>query len=176
MEDSPNSPTSEFLRSEFTKSIQQIHGDEGAAQAWSNSLIKAYSEPQRHYHTASHISSMLQLFQAQRHLITNPIVLQLAIYFHDWVYDPKAHDNELQSISVFKAFAAQLNLDGSLIETASHYIEATITHSLKAGDDGDEDLKLFLDFGGSREGKGGVRSLRSADKAGVWTFQPSGLC
>lgn len=155
MAESLTSSVSAFLKSEFTKIIQQLKGNEDSIQVWSNSLIQAYNEPQRHYHTVSHISSMLQLFQTHRHLITKPIVVQLAIFFHDWIYDPKAHDNELRSVSVFRTFAAELDLDESVIETAGHYIEATTTHSLKEGDEGDENLKLFLDFDLEVLGRGG---------------------
>lgn len=146
MIDSVTSSTSVFLRSDFTKVIQQLNGDESAIQVWPNSLIQAYSEPQRHYHTTTHISSMLQLFQIHQHLITNKEVVQLAIYFHDWVYDPKAHDNELQSVTIFRTFAAQVGIPEDFSEKVCHYIEATIKHSLIDQDEGDEDLKLFLDF------------------------------
>ena len=117
MAGSPASSTSAFLKSEFTKIIRQLKGNEDSMQEWSHSLIQAYNEPPRHYHTVSHISSMLQLFQTHRHLITKPTVVQLAIFFHDWIYDPKAHDNELRSVFAFKTFAAELDLDESLIET-----------------------------------------------------------
>jgi predicted metal-dependent HD superfamily phosphohydrolase len=138
--------TSAFLHVEFTKVIQSLKGDEIATRAWPDSLIQAYTELQRHYHTITHISSMLRLSQSHQYLITNPTVIQLAIFFHDWVYDPKADNNELQSIDIFKKFAAQLNLPDTLTEKVCHYIEATTTHSLKQSDNTDEDLKLFLDF------------------------------
>src|SRR4051794_16581976 len=102
----PTSPLIEpFLRSEFAKIIKQLGGDESAINFWTNSLIQAYKEPQRHYHTTNHIHSMLKCFEDNITLISNRVAFQLAIFFHDWVYDPTAHDNELQSIRVFETFA-----------------------------------------------------------------------
>lgn len=140
------SPTSTLLRSEFTQLIGKFNGDKNTCEKWSNSLIQAYTEPQRHYHTTTHISSMLSLIQKYQNLITNHTIVQLALYFHDWVYDPKAHDNELQSIAVFRTFAAELKLPPNVKEKVCHYIEASIAHTLSPEDEGDEDLKLFLDL------------------------------
>jgi predicted metal-dependent HD superfamily phosphohydrolase len=56
-----------------------------------------YSEPRRHYHTARHIDECLAEFELIRARASNPVALELAIWLHDIVYDPKAADNEEQS-------------------------------------------------------------------------------
>lgn len=89
---------------------------------------------------------MLKCFQDSTAIINNKLAIQLAIFFHDWVYDPTAHDNELQSIKVFERLAQELNIQEPLRNQVSHYIKATITHSLSPGDEQDSDLKHFLDF------------------------------
>jgi predicted metal-dependent HD superfamily phosphohydrolase len=134
------------LRIEFTKAIREFGVNEDSINTWPNALIAVYNEPQRYYHSVAHIFSMTQLSNKYRHQISNSIVVQLAIFFHDWVYDPEEHDNELRSIRVSKSFAAEVKLENSMTEKVSHYIEATIKHSLNAEDESDEDLKLFLDF------------------------------
>ncbi|XP_019851634.1 PREDICTED: uncharacterized protein LOC105312645 isoform X2 [Amphimedon queenslandica] len=71
---------------------------DGPALKWWEWLYSRYGEPQRHYHTMEHIESMLEL--QDKHCegkIQNNAEFQLAIFFHDVIYDPKAKDNEKQS-------------------------------------------------------------------------------
>jgi len=75
------------------------------------------------------------------------------------VYDPCAHDNELQSIAVLRDFAKELELPDPLVAKVVHYVKATIKHRLSPANAGDGDLKLFLDFdlevlGREKEGYG----------------------
>jgi predicted metal-dependent HD superfamily phosphohydrolase len=146
MADSSNSVVEIFIRSEFAKVIKKLKGDEKAIHSWTNSLREAYTEPQRYYHTINHIYSMLHCLQEKSIFINDQTAIQLAIFFHDWVYDSAAHDNELQSIKVFQTFAHELNISKSLQDRVSSYIEATITHSLGLDNENDYDLKHFLDF------------------------------
>lgn len=62
----------------------------------SDELIAHYSEPHRAYHTLNHIRDCF------KHLDSVPDVpyraeLELALWFHDVIYDTHAHDNEEQS-------------------------------------------------------------------------------
>jgi len=69
----------------------------GAPAGWYQRLTQAYAESQRHYHNQQHIAECLAEFDAARHLAQQPVALELALWFHDAVYDPKAGDNEEQS-------------------------------------------------------------------------------
>jgi predicted metal-dependent HD superfamily phosphohydrolase len=61
--------------------------------------VNAHSEPQRHYHTLSHIEAMYGQYYAVRDLvpefnvINSHLVMVLAIAFHDIVYEPKSKTN-----------------------------------------------------------------------------------
>lgn len=137
----------ETLRTEFDSLLVGLGANSEIRKIWTDALIQAYSEPQRHYHTTRHIHAMLQLLQQYTAHIDDLVAVQLSIYFHDWVYDPRAKDNEVQSVVVFDKFAAQTNLDTDLRDTVRRFIESTITHSLPAdGDQTEGDLHLFLDF------------------------------
>lgn len=56
-----------------------------------------YSEPHRHYHNFHHIADSLAEFDRARHLAREPLAVELAIWFHDTVYDTRAGNNEEQS-------------------------------------------------------------------------------
>ena len=60
-------------------------------------LLAHYAEPQRHYHTLQHIMECLREFDAARALAQQPRLIEFAIWFHDVIYDPRAHDNEERS-------------------------------------------------------------------------------
>lgn len=62
-------------------------------------LTTRYAEPHRHYHTTQHISECLAKFEGDgvRALSQHPDEIELALWFHDAVYDTRAHDNEKQS-------------------------------------------------------------------------------
>lgn len=60
-------------------------------------LIEAYCEPQRHYHTLQHLEECLQLHAKAEHLASSPQEIAVALWFHDAVYDVRAHNNEVRS-------------------------------------------------------------------------------
>ncbi|KAH8587161.1 hypothetical protein B0O99DRAFT_493431, partial [Bisporella sp. PMI_857] len=116
---------------------------------WFDTVLLRYGEPQRFYHTLSHVDRMLFLLSKYGDGVQKKIVVMLAIFFHDIVYNPERNDNEIQSIELFKLFARDAELPKETIEYVSAFIGATITHSMDASlsalNNG-EDLKLFLDF------------------------------
>jgi predicted metal-dependent HD superfamily phosphohydrolase len=60
-------------------------------------LFHAYQSPQRYYHNLSHILDCLNEFNAMSHLCDDPDAVELAIWYHDAVYDPQRADNEEKS-------------------------------------------------------------------------------
>ncbi|MGQ0696990.1 MAG: HD domain-containing protein [Panacagrimonas sp.] len=60
-------------------------------------LRHRYSEPHRAYHTLHHIAECLQLLEQTRSLVPSPASVEIAIWFHDAIYDPRKTDNEVRS-------------------------------------------------------------------------------
>lgn len=90
-------------------------------------LLAAYSEPQRHYHDMHHILECLSHFDQIRAQLQQPALVELALWFHDAVYDPKAHDNEQQSAILCQQLCADF-LTVEQLETVSRWILATRQH------------------------------------------------
>ena len=135
------------LESKFSLLAKALGGNEAAVKKWTDEFIARYTEPQRHYHTLNHIHALFQCLDQFRSSVKDETTMKLAIFFHDWIYDPKSKDNEIDSIKCFKDFANEICLSDSLSFRVSGYIERTITHTLPTDvQEADSDLSLFLDF------------------------------
>ena len=60
-------------------------------------LISCYSEPQRHYHTLQHLGECLSWLDCLRELAQRPAEIELALWFHDAIYEVRRRDNESRS-------------------------------------------------------------------------------
>ena len=69
----------------------------------------AWREPHRYYHTEAHLQKLLDEIAILSHqgdiTQTEKEILQVVAFFHDWVYDVCARDNEEQSAQVFMQYA-----------------------------------------------------------------------
>lgn len=111
-----------------------------------NQLIAAYSERQRHYHTLQHLRECLAYFDAAATLAPHPARVQLALWFHDAVYDPQRSDNEERSA----AWAAAAVRHAGCGDEVGRQVEALVlaTRHLEPGapPPPDEDTALLLDI------------------------------
>jgi predicted metal-dependent HD superfamily phosphohydrolase len=111
-------------------------------------LIAAYTHPDRHYHNLNHIYHLLTILERfdrenspnSAHLQDSSSVI-LAAWFHDFVYDPQAADNEIQSAKAATKLLANLNIPLDL-DRIEQLILATQGHQI---DPDDADLCIFLD-------------------------------
>ena len=92
-----------------------------------NRLIAAYLEPHRHYHSLRHIAECQQEFEAVREQAASPEAIELAIWFHDAIYNTKASDNEEKSAEWARDFLEET----SLAEQVSNLVLATKHHDVR---------------------------------------------
>ncbi|WP_202819750.1 hypothetical protein [Thaumasiovibrio subtropicus] len=112
------------------------------SQTCFDALLKAYSSPKRHYHNGEHIAAMLQHFDNVRALADDPNAIELAIWFHDAIYNPFSSTNELDSAVWSKTFLTENDASDVLIEHVYRLIMATQhNHTLH-----DNDEKLIVDI------------------------------
>lgn len=88
-------------------------------------LVKAYSAIDRFYHNLNHIEDCLLLFDQTKSLAYRPEQVELAIWFHDAVYDTKRSDNEQKSGEWAEAAVMQAGLNNGIAERVSFLILAT---------------------------------------------------
>jgi predicted metal-dependent HD superfamily phosphohydrolase len=86
-------------------------------------LAAAYAEPQRAYHTGTHIHEVLHWFDEVYDQVgwRGPEDVYLAVVFHDAVYDPTRHDNEARSAELAQRFGqASAETTRLILLTAQH--------------------------------------------------------
>lgn len=62
-------------------------------------LLARYSEPHRRYHSLQHLTECITTFEPVRDLAAHPDEVEIALWFHDAIYETRRHDNEEQSAS-----------------------------------------------------------------------------
>jgi predicted metal-dependent HD superfamily phosphohydrolase len=112
------------------------------AQSLLQELIGRYAEPHRHYHNLDHLRHVLVTAAGLQHLARDFTAVQLAAWFHDAVYDPRAADNEARSAAYATASLAALKLPPAQISSVERLILATRNHLAEPGD---HDAHVLLD-------------------------------
>ncbi|GLS27017.1 hypothetical protein [Marinibactrum halimedae] len=110
------------------------------AAQWFKALVSAYEEAHRSYHTLEHIASMLNLLNAAN---IDDVAAHWAVWFHDYIYQPGAKDNESLSAAVAQEVMESLGVKTSIILRATAIILATKSHLPPVNSD--EAFKAVLD-------------------------------
>lgn len=117
----------------------------GEASAWHARLLRCYAEPQRAYHTLQHLEECLRCFDEAKvsGLIAQPDLIEMALWFHDAVYDPQGGENEALSAQM----AVEALGDGAMAREVARLILLTKSHQPGDGPDDawiiDIDLAIF---------------------------------
>jgi len=102
-------------------------------------IAAAYAEPHRAYHTGQHLAECFAQLDACPVAAASPAAVELALWFHDAIYDTKASDNEKQSAAW--ARRALVDLPPELVDR----VEGLILVTEHAAEPGSADERLVLD-------------------------------
>ena len=132
-------------RERFVGTWQRVGGDAGE-HAFETLVASYVSGPPRAYHNLSHIRDCLAWFDRARELAGHPDELELALVFHDAVYEPMARDNEARSAELFSELARADGLALASIARVERLIRSTADHLGESDDEhlmGDIDLAIL---------------------------------
>ncbi len=124
----------EQLRRRWLARCQQLDLDERPSADQGQRLLEAYGEPHRHYHDLRHLDECLGMVDSMPGLADDDrLAAELALWFHDVVYDPRAPDNEARSADRARAWLALARV--ALADRVAALVEMTAGHLADPGDD-----------------------------------------
>lgn len=93
--------------------------------ALSHILRALYDHPPRAYHSLTHITTCLDTLDTDRHLASEPDLVEFALFLHDCVYDAPARDNETRSADIAVTMLRELGAPDHTIAAVRTLILAT---------------------------------------------------
>jgi predicted metal-dependent HD superfamily phosphohydrolase len=130
------------LRNAWDRLLRPFGVDRDASDRVFRDLAAAYSAPGRYYHTLTHIQHVLETIESLNREADDLAALELAAWFHDAVYDPRAKDNEERSADYAEQVLRGFGLPEGTIAVTRQLIMQTRTHQPVGGD---RDSRVFLD-------------------------------
>ncbi len=134
-EDSRYAPSKDELAARFAALISRL----GGAGSTFEALYGRWSAEARRYHNVEHLVDCLrELDRAGGHDL-----VELALWYHDAIYDASARDNEARSAELLLADAKALGIDAA---RAAELVLATAHGSVEPASAPDVDLLLDIDL------------------------------
>ena len=118
----------ELLKSSWDNLLNKSHAKSQLGEVIFTDIVNAYSHPARHYHNLEHIQNLLTLSETFRDNSDRWIILQFTSWFHDYIYNPQAKDNEVQSAIYAQEKLKAMNIVPDIIELVKQIILSTQKH------------------------------------------------
>ncbi|WP_420628212.1 hypothetical protein [Candidatus Leptofilum sp.] len=115
------------MKSRWLAFAQGLGIEAAAEEVWLG-LAAAYGADGRFYHNLQHIEHALDVATQLQDLAGDFTAVQLAIWFHDVVYDPRRSDNEAESAAYAERVLPPLGVPDALLTKVRDLILATKTH------------------------------------------------
>jgi predicted metal-dependent HD superfamily phosphohydrolase len=103
-----------------------------------------YSEPHRKYHTMQHLDECFDKLQEIRAEAVHPEEIELALWFHDAIYDVKRQDNEKRSADWARSTVLAAGLSVAIAERVHALVMATRHNAVPS--DVDEQILVDVDL------------------------------
>lgn len=113
-------------------------------EATYSELLKAYSEKHRFYHTVLHIESCLRYIDQIKAIAEYPNEIELALWFHDAIYNPHSSNNELKSAKWAIDFLSQNAAAENVLTRVYNLIMVTLHDS--PAQSKDEEILVDIDL------------------------------
>lgn len=119
--------------------------DQQGEEAERDALLARYTETHRRYHSLQHLAECFARLEPVRARAARPDELELALWYHDAVYDPHASDNEARSADLAAHAMARAGLPAQARDRVRALIMATRHDTLPPP--GDAALLVDIDLG-----------------------------
>ena len=140
------------LKERWASLVWSMGGDEELIRKWWRVIHDSYELLENHsrfYHTLEHIDHFHTRFRTFRGAMKNPEICELALFFHDIVYDTTRLDNEARSAQLFTKFCHDFRNCVRDKTTPHIHLEAACEQILRTAyhteGPADGDMAFFLD-------------------------------
>ncbi|MDR6974656.1 putative metal-dependent HD superfamily phosphohydrolase [Streptomyces sp. 3330] len=125
------------LRTRFSHTLDRTRGpaDGPDPQPYADDLLARWQEPQRRYHTLTHLTDVLDRIDVLAGHAADPDVVRLAAWFHDAVYLPDRSENEERSARLAERALPEAGVPPERTAEVARLVRLTVTH-----DPADDDL------------------------------------
>ncbi|MET9495566.1 hypothetical protein [Streptomyces sp. NPDC006552] len=107
---------------------------------YADNLLERWSEPQRRYHTTTHLTTVLDRIDTLAAHATDTDLVRLAAWFHDAVYRPDRSENEERSAALAERALTEAGLPQARVAEVARLVRLTATHDPADGDPNGETL------------------------------------
>lgn len=118
-----------------------VIGGKGDGRETMERLLACYREPWRHYHTLQHLAECVEKLVPMLGLAAAPGEVEIALWFHDAVYQVDRHDNEATSA----LWAKQVLLDAGVEALAAEHVHDLIMATRHQGPPTTPDQGVLVD-------------------------------
>jgi predicted metal-dependent HD superfamily phosphohydrolase len=126
------------LRARWSRALEAVRGPGGGPDPgpYADNLIARWQEPQRHYHTLTHLTAVLDHIDTLAGHAADPDVVRLAAWFHDAVYRPDRSENEERSAQLAERALPEAGVPAAKTAEVARLVRLTTGHD-PADDDPD---------------------------------------
>ncbi|MET9731327.1 hypothetical protein ABZZ79_11920 [Streptomyces sp. NPDC006458] len=127
----------DVLRARFARALEDARGSEEGPDPtpYADNLLTRWQEPQRHYHTLAHLTSVLDHVDTLERYAADADVVRLAAWFHDAVYLPDRSENEERSARLAERALPEAGVPEEKTAEVARLVRLTVTH-----DPGEDDF------------------------------------
>lgn len=131
----PMETSIEAIKKKWLDFWLKINGqDNGLSQF--QKIVKNYGEPSRFYHNLNHINNCLVEFSQFASLAKDERAIEMALWYHDFIYNPQRNDNEEKSAAYALGVAKGLFLPEDFCRKVRDLILATKHDRISQDPDG----------------------------------------
>lgn len=135
------------LRFRWTRALEGARGPGGGPDPvpYADNLLARWQEPQRHYHTVTHLAAVLDRVDVLERHADDPDAVRLAAWFHDAVYLPERSENEERSARLAERALPEAGVPAERTTEVARLVRLTVTHD-PADDDRDGQVLCDADL------------------------------
>lgn len=125
------------LRSRWLRAFLGARDDDSRVRdpdRYADALLRRWQEPQRHYHTLTHLTAVLDHIDVLEKYADDPDLVRLAAWFHDAVYLPERSTNEERSARLAERALPEAGLSAEKTAEVARLVRLTAGHDPADGD------------------------------------------